>query len=40
MKEIKFFAPGLKYYETEELKQNKRNNFIPISLTGSECTLM
>jgi hypothetical protein len=40
MKEIKFFAPGLKYYETEELKQNKRNNFIPISLTGSECSLM
>src|SRR3990170_6334450 len=40
MKDINFFAPGLKYYETDELKQNKRNRFIPISLTGSKCSLM
>ncbi len=36
---IVFYAPGLKRYETEEFAQKTPNNFLPISITGRDCTL-
>ena len=36
---IIFYAPGIKRYETEEFAQKTPQNFLPISVTGRECTL-
>lgn len=36
---IVFYAPGLKRYATEEFSQKTPHNFLPISVTGSECIL-
>ncbi|HLB12605.1 MAG TPA: radical SAM protein [Dehalococcoidia bacterium] len=38
-REIHFYAPGLKRYETSEYTQANPRGFIPISLTGSGCAL-
>ncbi len=37
--EIKFFAPGLKRYATDELEQNNPRAFQSVSITGSACAL-
>ena len=39
MKTITFYAPNIKRYETTELAQENHYNFIPISITGTECAL-
>lgn len=38
-KEIHFFAPGLKRYETAEFCPAEPQAFVPISVTGAECAL-
>jgi len=38
-KDIHFYAPGLKRYETDEFVQANPRGFVPISLTGSHCGL-
>jgi len=38
-KEIHFFAPGLKHYETAEFCPAEPQAFVPISVTGAECAL-
>ena len=38
-KEVHFFAPGLKRYETAEFFPAEPQAFIPISITGAECAL-
>jgi uncharacterized radical SAM superfamily protein len=37
--EIWFFAPGLKYYETSELRNDPSPTFVPVSVTGERCSL-
>lgn len=37
--DIKFYAPGLKSYNTPEFEQKKPNAFLPISITGNACAL-
>ncbi len=39
MKTITFYAPSIKRYETTELAQESHYNFIPVSITGSQCAL-
>lgn len=39
MKQIKFFAPSIKRYETEYFSNINHFKFVPISLTGSHCQL-
>ncbi|HHT9125041.1 MAG TPA: radical SAM protein [Candidatus Brocadiia bacterium] len=39
MRKINFYAPGLKRYETSELSQKNAHSFMPVSITGSDCTL-
>lgn len=38
-REIYFYAPGLKRYETSEFSQRNPQGFVPISVTGGECAL-
>ncbi len=38
-REIYFFAPSLKHFETRELKQSCSCYFKPVSITGSHCAL-
>ena len=38
-KDIHFYAPGLKRYETSEYVQVNPRGFVPVSLTGSKCAL-
>lgn len=38
-RQITFYAPGLKRYATEEFVQKNPHNFLPISVTGSDCVL-
>lgn len=38
-KDIHFYAPGLKRYETSEYTQANPRGFVPISLTGARCAL-
>ncbi len=37
--QIVFYAPGLKRYSTEEFAQKRTQNFLPVSITGKNCTL-
>ena len=39
MKTITFYAPSIKRYETTELAQENHYNFIPVSITGTQCAL-
>ncbi len=39
MKSITFYAPNIKRYETTELAQENHYNFIPVSITGTQCAL-
>lgn len=38
-KEITFYLPGLKHYETNEIRVEKKEKFVAVSITGSACTL-
>ncbi len=38
--EVLFYAPGLKRYATEEFQQGCECRLIPVSITGSSCSLM
>src|SRR5579859_7175875 len=36
---MEFYAPGLKRWQTAEWRPQKHNRFLPISVTGTACSL-
>ena len=38
--DVYFFTPSLKHYETDELATPETARFVPISVTGADCSLM
>jgi len=38
-REIVFFAPSIKHYDTDEFTNSRQPIFVPVSVTGQECNL-